>query len=155
MLVVSDTSPVSSLLQIGQAELLRDLFQTVCIPRAVHNELAKFHPTLPEFIEVRDVLDRSRVDLLQDSLDLGEAEAIVLAVETKAEHLLMDERRGRMAATAAGVPVIGLLGVLLLARQRSLIPSLKECIEDLQLKAGFYLSTALIQKAIEAAGEDR
>jgi predicted nucleic acid-binding protein len=153
MLVVSHTSPISSRLQIGRGELLRDLFQTVCIPPAVHSELIRFHLRIPAFIEVRDVLNRSQVSLLQASLDLGEAEAIVLAVETKADHLLMDERRGRAAATAAGVQVIGLLGVLLLARRRALIPSLKDCILELQTKAGFYLSDALIEKALAAAGE--
>ena len=153
MLVVSDTSPVTALLQIGRAELLRDLFGTVCIPRAVHEELALFHAMVPGFIEIRDVLDRSRVRALEKSLDLGEAEAIVLAVESSADHLLMDERRGRSIATAAGVPVIGLVGVLLLAKQRSLIPSLRDCLTDLQAKAGFYLSEELVAKALAAAGE--
>lgn len=155
MLVVSDTSPISALLQIGRAELLRDLFQTVCIPRAVYDELARFHSVIPAFIEVRDVLDRTRVQVLQSDLDVGEAEAIVLAMQMKADHLLIDERRGRVAAAAAGVPVIGLLGVLLLARHRSLITSLKDCLVDLQSKAGFYLSPTLVEKALAAVGEEQ
>lgn len=151
MLVVSDTSPVTSLLQIGRAELLRDLFETVCIPRAVHAELMLFHAAVPAFIEIRDVLDRLQVQALEKDLDEGEAQAIVLAVEIRADHLLMDERRGRLIA--AGVPVIGLVGVLFLAKQRSLIPSLRDCLADLQAKAGFYLAEELVTKALAAAGE--
>src|SRR5262245_45916211 len=102
MLVVSDTSPISALIQIGRAELLKDLFDTVCIPPAVNDELVRFHPSLPSFINVQVVLDQARVKSLLTQLDLGEAEAIVLAAESKADYLLIDERRGRKAATDAG-----------------------------------------------------
>jgi hypothetical protein len=153
MLVVSDTSPVSSLVQIGHGELLQKLFGTVCIPVAVRDELVRFHATLPSFVEVRDVVDRARVNSFMPSLDLGEAEAIVLAIEAHADHLLIDERRGRSIAMQAGIPIIGLLGVLLLAKERGLISAVSECIFGLQTQAGFYVSEALIQRAPEAAGE--
>jgi predicted nucleic acid-binding protein len=48
-------------------------------------------------------MDQARVQSFLPQLDLGEAEAIVLAIETKAEHLLVDERRGRAIAAKAGV----------------------------------------------------
>jgi predicted nucleic acid-binding protein len=153
MLVVCDTSPVSSLLQIDRGEILRDLFNIVCIPEAVHAELARFHSTLPAFLDVRTVMDQARVQSFLPQLDLGEAEAIVLAIETKADHLLVDERRGRTIAAHAGVPVMGLVGVLLLAKQRGRIVSLKTCLEELRIKAGFYLSDSLIRRALQAAGE--
>jgi predicted nucleic acid-binding protein len=81
MLVVSDTSPISSLIQIGRAELLRDVFGDVCIPPAVHSELLRFHTTTPSYIQVRAVSDRARVHSLLSKLASGEAEAIVLADE--------------------------------------------------------------------------
>jgi predicted nucleic acid-binding protein len=153
MLVVSDTSPVSSLLQIGRVELLRDLFGNVCVPTAVRDELRRFHQTLPAFLEVRHVADQPRVQSLLTSLDVGEAEAIVLALESHADYLLVDERRGRAIAAQAGVPVIGLLGVLLLARKRNLIASVKNSIDELQATAGFYVADALVHKVLKAAGE--
>jgi predicted nucleic acid-binding protein len=67
--------------------------------------------------------------------------------------LLIDERRGRAVAAQAGVPVVGLLGVLILARKRNLIPSLTECISDLRRQAGFFLADTVVKKAIQAAGE--
>jgi uncharacterized protein len=98
MLVVSDTSPISALMQIGRAELLSDLFGAVCVPPAVNAELLRFHSSLPSYVEVRAVADRAHVASLVPRLDLGEAEAIVLAIETQADHLLIDERRGRVIA---------------------------------------------------------
>jgi uncharacterized protein len=153
MLVVSDTSPISALIQIGRVELLRDLFTRVCVPPEVNAELGRFHPSLPPFIEVRDVMDRARVQSLVPRVDLGEAEAIVLAIETQADHLLIDERRGRLIAAQAGVPIIGLIGVLLLAKNRGLLPAVKDAIDDLRMKAGFYLADYLVQQALQAAGE--
>jgi uncharacterized protein len=152
MLVVSDTSPISSLMQIGRADLLRDLFNDVCIPPAVSAELTRFHSITPPFIQIRPVLDQSRVNSLLSTLDAGEAEAIVLALECHADYLLIDERRGRNIAAQQGVPTIGLLGVLLLSKQRRLVASVTDCISDLQTIAGFYVSDALKQRVLEAAG---
>lgn len=83
MLVVSDTSPISALVQIGYAELLHDLFGTVCIPRAVSDELLRFHVSIPAFIEVRGVVDRSRVDqfFIVSALMLGGCSRIVVTAQ--------------------------------------------------------------------------
>jgi len=153
MLVVSDTSPISALLQIGRAELLEKLFGTVCIPPAVNDELIRFHSALPTFIDVRVVFDQARVKSFLNQLDLGEAEAIVLAAESNADYLLIDERRGRKAASEAGVPIIGLVGVILLAKSRGLISTVKTLLNELQASAGFYIDDLLLQKALDAAGE--
>ena len=153
MLVVSDTSPISALVQIGRVELLTDLFGAVCVPSAVNAELLRFHASLPARVEVREVVDRARVEAFLPRLDLGEAEAIVLAIEVQADHLLIDERRGRLIASQAGVPIIGLIGVVLLAKRRGLIPAAKELIVDLQTTAGFYVDDALVQRTLQAAGE--
>jgi hypothetical protein len=153
MLVVSDTSPISALMQIGHAELLRDLFGTVYMPSAVNDELSRFHTALPAYIEIREVVDRTRVEALLPRLDRGEAEAIVLAIETQADQLLIDERRGRSIAAQSGLRIIGLIGILLLAKDRGLISAIRKPLADLQTKAGFYTADSLIREALEAAGE--
>ena len=103
MIVVSDTSVITSLIQIGEVTWLRELHKVVLIPRAVHQELIRYHPTLPTFIEVCDVLDRQMVARLEAQLDLGEAEAIVLAKEKHADLLLIDEKLGRRIALREGI----------------------------------------------------
>jgi hypothetical protein len=72
------------------------------------------------------VKDSPRAEQYGLVVDLGEAEAIELAREVNADWLLIDERKGRKLAREAGLPVIGLLGVVLLARRNSLIPSARE-----------------------------
>lgn len=67
------------------------------------------------WLRVAAAADQNRVQELREDLDAGEAEAIVLAIERRADLLLVDERRGRRTATAAGLTVTGLLGVLVLS----------------------------------------
>ncbi len=90
------------------------------IPEAVWPELsaigtgqpwAALLPTLA-WLETRSVSRRSLMDLLLLKFDRGEAEAIALAMELKADRLLMDERRGRTVASRLGLKFIGLLGAL-------------------------------------------
>ncbi len=79
MIVVSDTSPITSLITIQRIDLLQDLFDTVLIPPAVERELLAFHDKLPNFIRVEATLDLATFQRLQPLLDEGEAEAIALA----------------------------------------------------------------------------
>lgn len=71
MIVVSDTSVLTSLLHVGQLSLLQGLYGRVLIPKAVHRELARSHRDLPPFLEVRDARDRQAVLRLEAELDLG------------------------------------------------------------------------------------
>ena len=153
MLVVSDTSPVTALLQIGQAGLLSTLFGRVLIPPAVRDELLRFHSSLPDYLGVREIQNRQIAEMLGRELDRGEAEAIVLAEESRAEHLLIDEKRGRAMAEARGLKVIGLLGVLLMAKSAGYIPSVGQLIAELESRAGFFVSDAVKQIVLTAAGE--
>jgi uncharacterized protein len=153
MLVVSDSSPVTSLLQIGEGDLLAALFGRVIIPRSVRAELLRFHSSLPDYLEPRDVQDQQTADALARDLDRGEAEAIVLAKEAGADYILMDEKRGRAAAELRGLTVIGLLGVLLMAKKAGHVHAVGALIAELKSKAGFFVSEAVERIILAAAGE--
>lgn len=153
MIVVSDTSAITSLLQIGRVDLLARIYQEVFIPDAVQRELRMTHLQLPGFIQCRSITDQAYWRRLAAELDDGEAEAIVLAKELKADDLLMDETQGRRVATREGLHVIGLLGVLLEAKGRRLIASIREPIADLEVKAHFHLSEELKRIILREAGE--
>src|SRR5512139_365238 len=103
MLVVSDTSCVSNLLTVGQASLLPRLFGEVLIPPAVERELRRFHSDLPEFLKRVTPIDQARVSRLRQELDEGEAEAICLACQVRADRLLIDESVGRAVALREGL----------------------------------------------------
>lgn len=153
MIVVSDTSPITSLLQTGHAELLPMLFGEVLIPPAVQAELLRFHATLPDWLSVRAIVDHQQADELGSRLDQGEAEAIVLAEECRADYLLIDEKLGREQAQARGVAAIGLLGVLLLAKRAGHLVSVAELIHELKTVAGFFVSERIKSIVLQAAGE--
>ncbi|MSU64454.1 MAG: DUF3368 domain-containing protein [Pedosphaera sp.] len=153
MIVVSDTSVITALLQVGRSELLNELYHVVLIPEAVRDELLPAHPNLPPFFRCESILDASEVRRLLVELDLGEAEAIVLAKECHADVLLMDELEGRRVALREGVPFIGLLGVLVQAKQMGKILSVRELIGELEAVAGFRLSAEIKAVAFRRAGE--
>ena len=91
MLVVSDNTAITTLLKVGQVQLLQQLFTRLVIPAAVAEELLRFHPSLPDFCEVRVVATSPRLQRLLAQADIGEAHAISLAVQLSAEALLIDD----------------------------------------------------------------
>lgn len=153
MIVVSDTSAITALLQVQQIELLSAIYGEVYIPEAVRDELAESHTQLPSFIRVLPINDTGfRARLLRE-LDLGEAEAIILAKELKADELLIDETCGRTVARREGVHVIGLMGVVLEAKARGLIPSVRQFTQKLENEARFRVSNEVKEIIFHAAGE--
>ncbi len=164
MIIVSDTSPIANLAAIGQLALLRQLYATIIIPVAVYNEMVAVDKIVPGAVEVQTlswiqtqtVADAQRVaevQTRQDGIDLGEAEAIVLALELKADLLLMDERRGRELAINYGLKVIGLLGVLLQAKRNGFVHTVKPLMDQLIEDADFRVSSQLYAIILQTAGE--
>lgn len=163
MLAVSNTSPISNLASIGRSELLKSQFAAVWIPDAVFGELAAHPDSVAremiqdairnEWIRVRSPEDSGLLRLLQLQLDRGEAEAIALATDLKADMVLIDEQERRQLASQAGLAVAGVLGILLRAKRMGEIASVKPEIGLLRAKARFFISFSLEAKVLAAAGE--
>ena len=153
MIVVSDTTPITTLLKAGEVELLQMLFGSIIIPRAVADELLVFHGQLPAFVSVRPVSDPIRLPPGIERLGRGETEAIQLAVEVGADILLTDDRKARTAATSIGLKCTGLLGLLVRAKQTKQLSSVRTMIEVLEKKGGLYLSDEVKAEAMRIAGE--
>lgn len=125
MIIVSDSTPLITLLKATQLEVLHELFGEIVIPEAVFRELTSNEKFPHEaelirsssFIRVVSVADRKTVSVLQRAtgLDLGESEAIVYADDAGADLLLMDEIPGRRIAVEMGLHIMGSIGVLVLA----------------------------------------
>lgn len=154
MRVVSNTSPILNLAIIGQLELLHQQFGELWIPRAVLEEL-RSDENLPGsraiqdaiksgWIKVEKAKDLVLVQTLEENLDNGEAESIALAIQLKAEQILLDERDGRKQAKRLGLNVTGVLGVLLTAQRDGKLSSLSKAIDDLQGKAAFRINPGLL-----------
>lgn len=158
ILVVADTGPLCYLILIEAIELLPRLYDQVVIPSAVLAELT--HPkaplavkswasALPSWAEVR-VAAHSELDHL---LDPGEAEAIILAEQLKADSLLLDEMEARREALRRGLPVAGTIGVLEKAAERNFI-SLSEAFTRLA-RTNFHVSPEVIEQALQRDASKR
>ena len=161
MIVVSNTSPIFYLSTIGQLDLLRQLYDEIVIPTTVFNEIAdvgntdvsaRVVPTL-SWIKTQSVTNQAFVNTLKAELDPGEAEAIALAIESKADRLLMDERLGRSAAMRVGLKVTGVLGILLAAKRNNLIQDVKPLLDALIEQVGFWVDEQLYAEVLQAVGE--
>ena len=164
MIVVSDTTPIISLLKARRVELLEAMFGEVIVPFAVYEELVS-NPRFADEAElvkssvfIRKVIlhNTEEICLLMRSagLDEGESEAITLARERRAHVLLMDEAKGRQVAKRMGLPVMGTLGLLLASCKRGLLgrEDVLECIEAME-KADIRISDTLHRYIIDRLDE--
>lgn len=162
MIIVCDTSPINNLAAINHLHLLQQLYGTVLIPEAVYRELTD--PNFPVagaievqtfiWIQTRPVQDRTLVEALSNELDIGEAEAIALALETKAEQVLIDERRGRMVAARLNLGYTGILGILVEAKSQKLIFAVKPLLDALINQAGFWVAEPLYKRVLQLVDEN-
>ena len=160
-LVVSDTSPLTNLAAIGHFDLLRQLYGTLLIAEAVWSELnaegrqwpGRDEVATAPWIQRRIPENRALVAALRQDLDLGEAESIALALEWKADLILMDERDGRHKAARLGLKPVGVVGVLLQAKGRGCVLEIRPLLEALRQQAGFYLADSLYGEALKLARE--
>ena len=161
MIVVSDTSVILNLCFLGREALLPRLFGTVHAPPQVEAEFARlasadarFHGLVfPSFVERCPPKTTAHAWAHTPALHAGEVAALSLALELGADLVLVDESEGRAAATALGLRTMGLLGILINARQRSLIPALAPLLDRLQTEARFWIAPSLRRAALVAAGE--
>jgi predicted nucleic acid-binding protein len=150
-LVVSDSSPLTALSQIGQLKLRHDLFGEVVIPEAVAREIAP-SVRVPAWVTTRPLAMHVDMGILHAKLGPGESEAITLASQDGADWLLLDERPARLIAQARGLRVAGTLGLLVRAKEKGFLTTVRPSPEAL-LRAGFHATPALIAGILGAAGE--
>jgi len=161
VIVVSNTSPIINLAMVGRLDLLHQLYDKIIIPQAVYNEIVVLGSGQPgskeiqneKWFEVRAIKNTNLANALKIELDEGEAEAIALAVELKAGLLLLDEKLGRKAASRFGIDFIGLLGMIVDAKQRDIIPEGKTIIDNLIQQAGFWIQERLYHEILQTLGE--
>jgi hypothetical protein len=150
--VVCNSSPLIALDQIGHLDLLQQLFGSVRVPTAVVSETNPLL-VLPAWIVEQSLTQPIGPLILRTSLGHGESEAISLALETRADWVILDDRPARRQAQALGLPVIGTMGVLLAAKRKGLLRSVKPSI-DMLIQRGFRIAPGLRNQILISAGED-
>jgi predicted nucleic acid-binding protein len=158
MIIICDSSPLIALAIVDRLDLLECIFEKVFVPVSVFNELTKANK--PEAQQIAGwaqgkIVAASNEQLIRSFsllLDMGEAEAMTLYFEKEADFLLIDEKKGRKIAHYNKINVVGTLGILLLAKQKGLIPSVRPLIESLQ-QSYIRISDELYNKTLELAEE--
>jgi len=156
--VVSNTTPILSLLKIGKLDVLRELYGKVQIPRAIYREIEAgkdkdYYADTKElgWIEIKSIQSSSARLYLFDSDD-GEAETIILAQEQSADVVIIDEKLGRRYAAQINIPVTGTIGILLKAKERGLITAVAPFLRELRDKSS-WINDNLFEKALRLADE--
>jgi len=149
--VVSDSGPLIALERIQQLQLLPALFTRILIPPAVEKEVACLRK-LPRWVLVQPLTQPPRLGRPGLSLGAGEREAIGLSLEIAAARLLVDDKAARRLARSLQLPIIGTLGLLLAAKRRGLLPTVRPHLDALQ-GASFYLTPDLYRRVLADAGE--
>ena len=158
MIIIADSSPLISLATINKLELLEDYFDEVYVPYAVYKEVSAydkpFSGKLKKYLEnkVLNVENQYMVSVLNEKIDLGEAEAITLAFEKKADFIILDDLKARKTAIRNELNAIGTLGLLLEAKKEGKIENLREIIK-IFTDNDIRLSKQLIKDILIEAGE--
>ena len=147
--VIADTSCLISLKRIDQLELLNALYKEVNITKEIALE---FGEPLPPWVKVVGVKDAHYMKLLQNQLDLGEASALALGLELGNVLLILDDLKGRKEAMRLGFDVTGTLGILLKAKQKGLLTSVRHQIEKLTAM-GFRVSPRVQEQLLRLSEE--
>jgi len=168
--VIADAGPLIALAKIDQLGLLQALFGGVTITSVVANEVLAddLFPETPvlkaalkqDWMSILSVTDDWQVEchdwMNLYQIDLGEATSLNYASRCKAAGdpalVVLDDARGRAAAEHADIALIGTVGLLLLAKNRGLVPAVKPLLLHLR-SHGYFLSERLVRAAIEQAAE--
>lgn len=144
--IISDTSCLIALDRINKLEILNQLFAVIITTPDVQSEFKK---ELPAWIHLQNVKDIDKFNELKNLVDLGEASAIALAIETDSSVLIIDEKKGRQVARNFNIPIIGTLKIILLAKKKGIIPLIKPVIEELELNKFRFSKSLITQTLIE------
>jgi hypothetical protein len=156
--VISNTTPILSLLKIGKLDILRELYGKIQIPQAVYDEIEAgkdkdYYTDISKFdwIKITPIQSPS-VRLYLLDLEDGEAETIILAQEQAADLAIIDEKLGRRYAAQLNIPVTGTVGILLKAKKHGLITAIAPLLNELRDKSS-WISDKLFETALRYAGE--
>lgn len=145
--IISDTSCLILLTNIGELDLLHTLYDQIVTTLDIAIEYGE---PLPEWVEIRQVNDKSRQQILELQIDKGESSAIALALEIPGSLIILDDYKARKIAQQLSIAFTGTIGVK--AKLSGAIPSIKPLLAKIK-STNFRLSADIERQALEAANE--
>jgi len=162
MLIISDSSPLICFIKINRLDILQKLFSEVIVPPIVYEEVQRIKPLgfeVDEFLQaqwitVQKPTNETLVSDLSLKVDDAEAEAIALAKEIAPDFLLIDEHKGTSLARNMGIKTIGVVGIVIRAKDKKIISEGKVLLDELRTKPKFWISEDVYRLALGMLGED-
>ena len=155
--VVVNTTPLISLANVSQLDILKKLYDEIMVPPAVIDEIksqpAKSIVSESKWIRVIPLSQEEDKGLFRAKLHSGEVEVMLLAKEQNADLVIMDDNAAKKTAKFMGLNVTGTLGVLIRAKSEGYIREVKPIIQAI-IADGFYVDEKTVQYVLEEAGED-
>lgn len=162
---ISDSSTLIHLAGIGRLELLELFYGKILITPAVWKEVVVDGGGRPGAREVKEAHEsgwveviapgnKSVVRLLERELHKGEAETIALAIERRSEVIFLDESEARRVADVYGLSKTGVVGILIRAKLEGRVAQLREELDRLRGKAGFWIGDEIYWRALNAVMEE-
>ena len=156
MLVIADSSALVALAVCDCLTVLDELFEVIKVPQAVYDEVCVANkaeaPALQDYLAGKNCTVETNISIERaNGLGKGEIEAISLYKQLSADLLLIDDARAKKVAYLNNVEVMGSLGVLLLAKNKGLIPVLKPLIGRLRC-SDIFISDQLLSQILALSG---
>lgn len=147
--IISDTSCFIILTNIGELNILQKVYGKIITTPDIAEEYSQ---PLPEWVEIVTVKDKYRQQLLEMQIDKGESSAIALALETPGCTIILDDYKARVVAKQLGINITGTIGVIIKAKLKGIIPSIKPILEKIK-QTNFHLSKEIELQALKEAIE--
>ena len=147
--IISDTSCFIILTNIDELELLHKVYGQVVTTIDIATEYGE---PLPEWVEIAIVVDKYTQQLLEMQIDKGESSAIALALETPSSTVILDDYKARKIAEHLGITFTGTIGVIIKAKLKGVIPSIKPLLKKIK-QTDFRLSPEIELQALKEANE--
>ena len=161
-IVVANSTPIILLEKVGQLDLLKQMYSRVLIPEAVYVEVITDGElrrgghdfiTGNHWIDIAQVKNNEARMLFSTNLHEGEVETILLAIERSADLCILDDLMARKYAQNAGLVITGTLGVIIAAKNKGWIDTVKPIMDRL-LDVGMYIGNELYSTVLSAVKED-
>jgi predicted nucleic acid-binding protein len=160
-MIVSNTTPISNFLHLGQMEILKTIFKELHVPMAVHFEIEAYFSgdyqwqrSLDEGFIIRTEIQTSpKIKELMIHLHMGEAEALCICIENNAKLCLLDDKDARIINRLNNIPISGTLGVLMKAKKMGIIESVKDLMDRLRTDHHYWIDNSMYNKVLSLSNE--
>lgn len=147
--IIADTSCFIILTNIGELELLHQVYGQIVTTLDI---VIEYGESLPTWVEIVSVNDKYKQQLLEMQIDRGESSAIALALETPNSTVILDDYKARKIAQQLGIEYTGTIGIIIKAKLKGIVPSIKPILEKIK-QTNFRLSIDIELQALKEAKE--